>query len=120
MSETTYLYFIYNNVKSNHIYIGITHDLIRRKKEHWKKSVNKNFTYLKAAMNKYGINNFSFVPIEIFNSREEANKAEIFYIKYFRELKNILYIILEMVAKDLVEKPCVIIFLKCGEEKTHL
>lgn len=87
MSETTYLYFIYNNVKSNHIYIGITHDLIRRKKSIGKKSVNKNFTYLKAAMNKYGINNFSFVPIEIFNSREEANKAEIFYIKYFRELK---------------------------------
>lgn len=88
MNETTYLYFIYNNLKPNHIYVGITHNLTRRKKEHWKNSVNKNFTYLKAAMNKYGVDNFSFVPIEIFNSREEANKAEIFYIKYFRELKN--------------------------------
>jgi group I intron endonuclease len=78
-----YIYQIINRI-TNHSYVGqTTQDLNERWRQH--KKTKTNCRYLKAALNKYGIENFDFKLICIgFDSN--LNDLEIFYINKFNSI----------------------------------
>lgn len=74
------------NTVNNKKYIGKSKNLKQRWGDH-KKVANggkekypKEYFAIHAAINKYGIDNFKFVPIEVFETEEEAYTAECFWI----------------------------------------
>ena len=71
------LYRILNS-KSSSSYIGMTsRGLHRRMKEHRWAAINDKKTPLYDAMRAYGVDNFSIVLIEEFDTRQECMQAEI-------------------------------------------
>lgn len=83
MSKTYYIYKITNTL-SGKIYIGQTIKPKRRWYDHrYYAKHNKTNQYIHKAMNKYGINNFTFEIIGEFNSLDEANKSEAEFIHKF-------------------------------------
>lgn len=80
------IYKIENKINGK-IYIGQSVDVFRRLKKHlW--DINKdNNTYLARALNRYGIENFTYEIIEIC-SPEELDEKEINYIKQYHSYVN--------------------------------
>lgn len=79
-----YLYYIVSE-KTNFIYIGITYNLKYRWANH-KCSAKRNVkSPLYDCMRKHGINNFLMVLVNEYQTREEAQQAEIKEIKLARE-----------------------------------
>lgn len=82
-SVVYYVYQIKNNI-TNSVYIGITKNLESRFREHKNCSNNK---YLRAAINVYGIENFTFSVLET-TTIELCSEREVFYIAEARKLGN--------------------------------
>lgn len=92
MSENlTYtVYSVQNNINGK-LYIGMTSDFKRRKREHFNLGYKKSELYVKhlyKSMKYYGANNFTFNVIEEFNSLKESLDSEIFWISYFKSNNN--------------------------------
>lgn len=79
-----YIYRITNNI-TNSVYIGITNDTTKRFREHKNNSSNK---YLKASIDTYGLDNFSFEILEE-TSKELVSEKEIEYIKEAKQHGNV-------------------------------
>lgn len=76
-----YIYKITNNINKK-VYIGQTNDIDRRFKEHKRcGSYEENEKLLYRAINKYGIDNFSFDIIE--GPIKNYNEREIYWINYY-------------------------------------
>jgi group I intron endonuclease len=81
-----YIYFIHNII-NNKIYIGKTNNTIKRWNKHIKISRgkrNEEKFYLHKALNKYGVNNFTFQKLQCFNNIDDANNAEMYWISFFQ------------------------------------
>lgn len=87
------VYFILNKI-NNKFYIGSTALLTKRRKNHFKTFRGKRHTnkHLQNAVNKYGVENFEFIPFEyyyfdkIFKKsyiREYLESIETYYIKLY-------------------------------------
>lgn len=74
-----YIYLILNKVNGK-TYIG------QRKSKNWKDSYMGSGQWLKSAKLKYGIENFEKFLIQYVETPDEANKAEVFWIEYYRKL----------------------------------
>lgn len=83
------IYGISNSINCK-IYIGQTNNFNRRKTEHFNNS-GKNRLIIDKSIHKHGKHNFQMFLIEICESKNEMNEAEIFYIKYFKSLGAELY-----------------------------
>ena len=86
------IYLIINKV-NNKLYVGSTINPVKRWSTHkWNCSHNQypNLAIYRA-MNKYGVENFSFEVIEAFDSVEPMTEAEIWWISYFKMLGAELY-----------------------------
>jgi len=77
-----YIYFLINKI-NNKIYVGQTNNLSKRKREHKAKDrlITKKTSHLYQAIKKWGFENFWMMHIETYASPEEADAAEIFWIK---------------------------------------
>lgn len=76
------IYMIKNKI-NNKVYIGQSVDIERRWEAHKWRCVNDDkHLYLYNAINKYGIENFSFDVVELCD-RDELNEKEIYYIKKY-------------------------------------
>lgn len=88
--RVTYIYRITNLLEENSFYIGLTNNPAKRWQAHkiCARNINWNYKsiYLYNAMNKYGVDNFSFEIIEVCESLEQANEREIFYISELEKL----------------------------------
>lgn len=83
------LYRILNS-KSSSSYIGMTsRGLHRRMKEHRWAAINDKKTPLYDAMRAYGVDNFSIVLVEEFDTRQECMQAEIDLIAKEDKLYNL-------------------------------
>ena len=71
-----YIYKITNKI-NNKIYIGQTNNIKRRFNSH----KNNKRSVISKAINKYGVENFTFEIIEIIHNVEQANDLEIEYIE---------------------------------------
>ena len=87
--------YLYKNQINNKMYIGQTSNLKQRKAQHKNKSV---CTYpIDKAINKYGIQNFTFEILEEVLAKsykeykQKIDSLETFYIHKYRELGNTLY-----------------------------
>jgi group I intron endonuclease len=81
MTKKYYIYKITNTL-SDKIYIGQSVEPKRRWKTHQRLSKNqKTNQYIHHAMNKYGVDNFTFKVISEYESLEECNSAEAKYIE---------------------------------------
>lgn len=67
------IYCIRNNINGKR-YIGSTIDFVRRKKQHWTNSMSS--PYLQNAIQKYGIDNFSFYVLQRVADYDELLKYE--------------------------------------------
>lgn len=85
-----YIYIIQNN-KNLKIYVGQTINLRQRWSAHksYAKS-NKPNQYIHIAMKKYGIENFSHQLLEEYNSQNEADSAEEFWIEFFQSRNRLM------------------------------
>lgn len=90
-----YTYVIENLLDMNKLYVGYTNDPKIRWSKHIlaAKTTNKKAKkyYIHRAMNKQGLNTFSFSVIESYASKEEALQSEIYWISYLRNLGFELY-----------------------------
>lgn len=68
------------NIINNKSYIGQSIDIERRFKEH--KESNRTSKYLRRAINKYGLNNFTFEILEECDEKDLSEKEK-FWIKYY-------------------------------------
>lgn len=77
------------NLVNNHMYIGQSVDIDRRINQHIScLTKNKHYnTYLQNAVNKYGIDNFTFNTIKECD-KDDLNFYENFYIKYYNTYEN--------------------------------
>jgi group I intron endonuclease len=78
-----YIYLIENEINSK-LYIGQARDPDKRKREHLRGS--SGCPYLKAAIGKYGKDNFDFVILENCSSQEELNTREQLWIQELNTL----------------------------------
>lgn len=74
------------NIVNNKVYIGATKNLADRKSQHFSELRNNKHPneYLQNSWNKYGEENFAFVPIELNLSLNVIDKHETFWINQFR------------------------------------
>jgi len=77
-----YIYALQNKI-NNKIYIGQTNSIKRRMREHRAQDRLKKKTPIYTAIGKYGFENFNVIEIESFNSTNEIDEAEEFWIQYF-------------------------------------
>lgn len=80
-----YIYTIHN-ILNNKIYVGKTNNIKIRWARHRANVVSKNKSVkmpIHHAMIKYGIDNFIFSVVQLFDSEKDCLKAEIYWIKYF-------------------------------------
>lgn len=93
--EIRHIYIIQNQINLK-LYVGQTKNPKRRWGRH-KRCVllpdgDEHKQAVHYAMQKYGVENFTYTLIEEHNSKEAANEAEIFWIEYFHSMrKNIGY-----------------------------
>lgn len=78
------IYRITNQI-TGAVYIGQSIDMEKRWEQHKAAARKKPHSMLYAAINKYGVDNFSFEPIEIITDLEDLDEAERRWIKYYRE-----------------------------------
>ena len=76
-----YIYKVTNKI-NNKIYIGQTNNFHKRQLEHYADN-RTNHQAFKRALNKYKREDFEWKIIDVCISREEANKAEKYYIKLY-------------------------------------
>ena len=79
-----YIYKVSNDVNKK-LYIGQTVNLEKRKLAHFSDN-RTNHQIFKNAILKYGKEHFKFEIIDTATTKNEANKKEIFYIKYYNSL----------------------------------
>lgn len=73
------------NTVNGKIYIGKTNNLKKRKREHLScKIESKSYSLIHRAISKHGRNNFQLTVIQEFKSRTDANKAEQYWIKFYK------------------------------------
>lgn len=78
ITDSPGVYIIVNNI-NNKFYLGCSNNIRKRKNLHWhklRKNSHRN-TYLQRAVNKYGIDNFSFVVIQ------ETTKNLIYGVEHY-------------------------------------
>lgn len=82
-------YYVYKivNIVDNSVYIGITNDIARRKREHFSNSHNK---YLNAAIKVFGEKCFEFSILQE-TTREEVDSIERNLIQKYKDLGATLY-----------------------------
>ena len=73
--------YILQNTVNNKIYVGQTNDVSNRERQHRQ---SKKKTPLYCSIGKYGFSSFKMTVIEEFESRYEADEAEIFWIDFFQ------------------------------------
>ena len=73
-----YIYLIVNKINGN-TYVG------QHKSSNWQDKYMGSGKLLKRAKKKYGIENFEKFLIQYCNSKEEADKAEIFWVAEYRK-----------------------------------
>lgn len=78
-----YIYKTTNKINGK-IYIG-------KKRGEFTESYKGSGKYLKNAINKYGLDNFSVEVIDYCNNLEEQNEKERYWIKYYRDLNVSMY-----------------------------
>lgn len=81
------IYIIQNKITSK-VYVGQSISVKNRLREH-RCGLNKNShsnQYLQKAWNSYGSDAFEFYILDSLDTKEEMNKAEIFYIKWYKDL----------------------------------
>ena len=81
------IYIIQNKINDK-VYVGQTTQGIGRLRQHrydLNKNIHKN-QYLQNAWNSYSSNAFEFFILNSFDTKEEMNKAEIFYIRWYKDL----------------------------------
>jgi group I intron endonuclease len=76
--------YIYQNILNNKIYVGQTNNIKVRHYNHLYKSKNCPEWYFDYALKKYGADNFTFFTIEEWETQDEADTAENFWIQYFQ------------------------------------
>ena len=71
------------NKTNNHLYIGQSHDLLKRKREHFKSLKNNKHSnaYLQNSYNLYGKDNFGFFVIEYVARLQDLNDREQYWIE---------------------------------------
>lgn len=80
------IYIVKNNITDNY-YIGQTiKSLYERKLSHIRESKRSNF-YFHKALNKYGIDNFTWEILEHCDSKEELDEMEFHYIKQYNSMR---------------------------------
>jgi group I intron endonuclease len=97
--ELNFCVYQVTNLINNKIYIGETDDLKRRKRDHFNSSYNKNSKdynyYFHNSIRKYGIENFRWIILGNFKSKDEALDWEEIWIEYYKTYKkNIGYNVL--------------------------
>jgi group I intron endonuclease len=83
-----YSIYIIQNKITEKVYVGQTisgESRLRNHKYLLNKNIHKN-QYLQNAWNSYGSNAFEFYILDSFNTKEEMDEAEIFYIKWYKDL----------------------------------
>lgn len=87
-----YLVYKVTNLKNLKSYIGITNNLIKRKRLHIFESTKRNSSFVfHKAIRKYGESNFNWMIIKNNLSFELAKKLEKFYIKKYNTFINYGY-----------------------------
>ena len=77
------IYKITNKINGK-IYIGQTRQTLKaRMKAHFSSNMNNNNTYIKRAINKYGKDNFLIIELCSYNSLEQLNDAEEYFIEFY-------------------------------------
>lgn len=82
-------YFIYiiQNKVNNKLYVGVTNNIQQRWYTHLSNARYPKSTrhqYIHRAINKYGAEMFSILEIESFDKKDDALKAEQFWIEFFQ------------------------------------
>jgi len=77
------IYKITNKI-NNKSYIGISNDILNR----WKHHISKCDSKLHEAINKYGLENFTFEIIDTFDENKDLNHSESWYIRTFDSIKH--------------------------------
>jgi len=80
-----YIYMIKNKI-NNKLYIGQTARSLEKRKNEYKKSLNRDEIYnshLQNSFKKYGFDNFEFSVIDNAETMEELNEKEIYYIELY-------------------------------------
>lgn len=91
-----YVYLITNEINKK-IYIGYTTKGEKRWNQHLRVAkggpikYSSEYSYIHRAINKYGIDNFVFEPLEYHVSIKELKESEIFWISYFKSIGAQLY-----------------------------
>jgi len=81
-----YIYTIHNII-NNKIYVGKTADPKKRLAKHIKIALSKRQKekfYIHRSISKYGVDNFTFTILQQFDTEQNCDLAEQYWIKYFR------------------------------------
>lgn len=82
--------YLIDNTVNEKIYLGLTIDFDRRKKEHWM-GYDKERMIIDASISKHGSSKFNMQIIEYCKTLTDMNEAEEFWIAYYKSIGAILY-----------------------------
>ncbi len=86
MSDKSVHVYKATNKINGKVYIGITSDLVRRKRQHNNSRYGSKNTVFSRALSKYGWDSFQWDVIETCPSVSEANDRERFWINYYNSI----------------------------------
>lgn len=86
LDRTNRIVYKISNLINDKSYIGITHNLAKRIKDHVRFSINdyRIKGYIHKAINKYGIDNFKVEIICICDTDKKLNAKEVYYISFYK------------------------------------
>ena len=80
----------YTNKINGKVYIGLSNNIQRRKHEHQSLANRGDKMYIHQAIKKYGIENFDFEVIEVFEKEDRVlmGEREQYWIEYYNSYKS--------------------------------